>query len=73
MDSNLKLMIDAGFVPPGHEFVKDDPRGKEYGHFRASTMHARIHAAKYSQDGVYEWMCGFDAPEDFRAWARDCT
>jgi hypothetical protein len=76
----LKALQACGFKPPEQYCVKVDPRGGEYGEFRASDYPAddhggpvRVEVVKVSLSKGELWRCVFRRVEDFVAWADECT
>ena len=76
-DSRQRTILECGFAPPSVAFVKQDPRGQEYGYFEAvvpadpSVRSIRVY--KRSQSGPLEWACTFDDQISFGRWAKDNT
>jgi hypothetical protein len=66
-------------MPPNAEFVKQDPRGSEYGYFQVVVSadvvatDPSIRVVKRDRRGVLEWACRFDDQVSFGRWAKDCT
>jgi len=69
------IFEQTGFKPPVPDvFYKDDPRGKEYGLFKAYTHDGGVTVSKLDPDGVTPlWFANFTSEGAFRAWAEDCT
>jgi hypothetical protein len=78
-DSTQKTILECGFLPPNAEFVKQDPRGREYGYFQvvvsaaAAATDPCIRVVKRDQRGILQWACKFDDQISFGHWARECT
>lgn len=78
-ESMQKTILECGFLPPNAEFVKQDPRGKEYGYFQvivsaaAAATNPGIRVFKRDRNGILEWACTFDEQVSFRHWARANT
>ena len=78
-DSMQRTIMECGFLPPSSEFVKQDPRGKEYGYFQVvglatdAETDQTIRVRKRSRTGELEWACRFDDQISFGNWAKDCT
>ena len=69
-----KHLRDAGFEPPSIAYIKDDPRGKEYGFFEAIGEGDGVRVTKTPGDpnerSSYTMI--FPTVKDFREWASDC-
>ena len=78
-ESMQKTILECGFIPPNAEFVKQDPRGKEYGYFQvvvaaaAAATDRSIRMIKRDQTGILQWACKFDDQISFGNWAKDNT
>jgi len=73
IDWNLdELFGHAGFRPPAAYVCKQDPRGTEYGEFRASAYHHSIHVEKWMPGAVAPYYSmNFDDRESFFNWAKE--
>lgn len=72
---NLQAVIpEAGFWIPDQAYYKHDPRGKEYGHFRATVKGETI-CVRFLKPGEDEpvYTMYFHTAEDFKSWASDRT
>lgn len=67
-----ELFAHAGFRPPTKVLCKQDPRGAEYGEFRASSYHWSIHVEKW-MPGATEplYAMDFNDRESFFNWAKE--
>ena len=78
-NSMERTILECGFRPPNLEYVKNDPRGREYGYFQvvvssaAASTDPTIHVCKRKRTGILEWSCKFDDLFSFAAWAKDNT
>ena len=72
-----EVLERAGFKPPTPYLVKQDPRGSEYGQFRAQIVPAlrggeTFQVSKWMPGAVAPyWVTCFDSPESFHNWATD--
>lgn len=79
MTENMqKTIMECGFLPPSSNFVKQDPRGPEYGYFQvviavALTPDPSIRVLKRNPLRMLEWACTFDDQISFANWAKDNT
>lgn len=76
-NSMKRTIMECGFFPPSADFVKQDPRGVEYGYFEVvptvGENDPSIRVLKRNRIGILEWACKFDDQISFGNWARDNT
>lgn len=78
LTSKQRTIIECGFEPPAAEFVKQDPRGEEYGYFQVlepslNSNESQIRVFKRDRGGRLLWGCRFDDQISFGHWAKDNT
>jgi len=72
LNDDAAIFEQAGFTRPS-TYDKPDPRGPEYGVFKAWRLADDNVAVEHCRPGVSRYVMYFGLTNDFLAWAKDCT
>ena len=69
------FLANLGFVPPETEFVRDDPRGDEYGRYGVDADVQKDNVVytiyKYDGSGVLKFVMTIQGDAFFRRWVEN--